>query len=109
MGEDGKVADAAAALKTIHCHAVQESINTSGTNRVLGTPAPAISEEEEQLPKKPRRTFSQLGSGFSASLEDYRHHIGLSANNLHPCYRQEEQSVHHVFECPAYPTDLQPL
>ena len=52
MGEDGKVADAAAVLKTIHCHAVQESINVSGTNRVLGNPAPAISEEEEQLPIK---------------------------------------------------------
>ena len=54
MGEDGKVADAAAALMTIYCHAVQEFMNASGTNRVLGIPAPAISEEEEQLPKKPR-------------------------------------------------------
>ena len=109
MGEDGTVADAATALRTIHCHAVRESINARGTNRVLGTPAPAISEEEEQLPRKTRRTLSQLRSGFSASLEDYKHRIGLSASNLCPCCRQEEHSVQHVFECSAYPTDLQPL
>ena len=48
MGEVGKVADTAAALKNIHCDAVQESINVSGTNRVIGTLAPAISEEEEE-------------------------------------------------------------
>ena len=109
VGEDGTVADAATALRTIHCHAVRESINARGTNRVLGTPAPAISEEEEQLPRKTRRTLSQLRSGFSASLEDYKHRIGLSASNLCPCCRQEEHSVQHVFECSAYPTDLQPL
>ena len=81
MGEDGKVADTAAALKTI-----QLSVRRRRST--------------EQPPKKPRRTLSQLGSGFSASLEDYRHCIGLSNNNLLPCCRQE---------CPAYPKDLQPL
>ena len=44
--EDGTIADAAEALRTIHYRAVQDSINASGTNRVLGTSAPAISEKD---------------------------------------------------------------
>ena len=107
--EDGTIADAAEALRTIHYRAVQDSINASGTNRVLGTSAPAISEEEERLSRKTRRTLSQLRSGFSPSLEDYRQRIGLSTSNLCPCCRQAEHSVQHVFDCVTHPTNLEPL
>ena len=70
MGDNGTVADVATALKTIHCNAVRESINARGTNRVLGTPAPAISEEETQLPRITRRNLSQLRSDFSTTIKD---------------------------------------
>ena len=106
---DGTIADAATAQATIHCQTVQESINARGVNRVLGVPPPAIDEEEERLPRKTRRTLSQLRSGFCPSLEDYRERIGISSINLCPCCRQEEHSVQHVFECPIHPTDLRPL
>ena len=105
MGEYGTVADAATALRTIHCHAVRESINARGTNRVLGTPAPDVSEKEEQLPRKTRRILSQLRLGFSASLQDYKHRIGLFVSNLCPCCRQEEHSVQ---ACSTY-SSVQPI
>ena len=108
-GEDGAIVDAAAAREAIHHTAVEKSIRARGTNRVLGTPAPTISEEEEGLSRKTRRTLSQLRSGFCPALEDYRHRIGLSTNNLCPCCRQGEHSVQHLFECSAHLTDLEPL
>ena len=107
--ESGAIEDPKMALDTIHRRAVDESIRARGNNRVLGTPAPRINEEEQTVPRKTRRTLSQLRSGFCPSLEDYRLRIGLSTSNLCPCCRQEEHSVQHVFECSAYPTDLQPL
>ena len=38
--EDGSIADAATARKTIHRIAVENSIRARGTNRILGTPPP---------------------------------------------------------------------
>ena len=109
MEEDGTVVDAAAARSEIHSAAVVRSIEAKAPNRVLGTPAPAIDPEEEQLQRKTRRTLSQLRSGFCPSLEDYRHRIGLSESGICPCCRREEHTVQHVFECPDHPTDLRPL
>ena len=107
--EDGAIGDPALAVRTIHRRAVENSIRARGNNRVLGTPAPPISEEEETLSRKTRRTLSQLRSGFCPSLEDYRHRIGLAPSNLCPCCRQEEHTVQHVYECSANPTHFTPL
>ena len=109
MGEDGTVADAATALKNYPLPRSAGVHQCQGHKQSPGHPCPAISEEEEQLQTMTRRILSQLRSGFSASLEDYKHRIGLFASNFCPCCRQAEHSVQHVFECPAYPTDLQPL
>ena len=108
-GEDGTIGDADTARKTIHRLAVERSIRARGNNRVLGTPPSPIDPEEETLNRKTRRTLSQLRSGFCPSLEDYRLRVGLSMTDTCPCCRQEEHSVQHVFECPAYPTELTPL
>ena len=70
MEEDGTVVDANAARREIHSAAVVRSIESKAPNRVLGTPAPAIDPEEEQLRRKTRRTLSQLRSGFCSSLKD---------------------------------------
>ena len=93
MEEDGTVVDAAAARGEIHSAAVVRSIEAKAPNRVLGTPAPAIDPEEEQLRRKTRRTLSQLRSGFCPSLEDYRHRVGLSESGICPCCRREEHTV----------------
>ena len=108
ISQDGTIADAKLARNEIHTAAVAESIAARGINRVLGTPAPPVHEEEKQLSRKTRRTLSQLRSGHCYSLNDYKHRIGQSDSNICPCCRQEEHTVHHIFECPVYPTDLQP-
>ena len=107
--EDGSIADAATARKTIHRTAVEASIRARGTNRILGTPPPPINSEEEDLNRKTRRALSQLRSGFCPSLEDFRQRVGLSETNICPCCRREEHTVQHVFECSEHPTDLSPL
>ena len=109
MEEDGTVVDVDAARREIHSAAVVRSIESKAPNRVLGTPAPAIDPEEEQLRRKTRRTLSQLRLGFCPSLEDYRHRVRLSESGICPCCRREEHTVQHIFECPDHPTDLRPL
>ena len=109
MSQDGTVVDAASTRKAVHTAAVRSSIEARGTNRVLGTPAPPINEEEEQLPRKTRRTLAQLRSGFCLSLNDYKHRIGQSDSSICPCCRQEEHTVQHIFECPEHPTPLRPV
>ena len=109
MGVDGTVGDAEAARTEIHSAAVASSIEARRVNRVLDAPPPTIDPEEEELPRKTRRTLSQLRSGFCLSLEEYRHRVGLSASRVCPCCRQEDHTVQHIFECPDHPTDLQPL
>ena len=108
-GVDGTIADVDAARAEIHTAAVVNSIEARGDNRVLDTPPPPIDPEEEQLPRKTRRTLSQLRSGFCPCLEDYRHRVGLSESGICPCCRREEHTVQHVFECPDHPTELRPL
>ena len=107
--QDGTISDAVSARKEIHTTAVRSSIEARGMNRVLGTPAPAVDGEEEQLSRKTRRTLAQLRSGFCYDLNEYRHRIGQSDSSICPCCRQVDHTVQHVFECPEYPTDLSPL
>ena len=95
--EDGAIADAAAASKDIHTTSVRRSMEARGINRVLGIPAPAVNEEEEQLPRKTRITLAQLRSGFCSSLNGYKHRVGQSNTQICPCCRQEEHTVQHVF------------
>ena len=108
-GEATQIADAAIARQLIHRGAVGESIEARGTNRVLGITAPAIDPTERELPRKTRRLLAQMRSGFCIALNDYRHRIGLSTTSICPCCRQDEHTVQHVFECPEYPTTLQPM
>ena len=108
IGQDGRMADTESAHRDIHTAAVAESIASRDMNRVLGAPAPPVHEEERQLPRKTRRTLSQLRSGHCYSLNDYKHRIGQSDSNICPCCRQEEHTVQHIFECPVHPTPLQP-
>ena len=107
--EDGAIVDAAAARAVIHHTAMKESIRDIGIDRVLGTSAPTISEEEVGSSRNTRRTLSQLRSGFCPALEDYRQCVGFSSSNLCPCCGQGEQTVQHLFECSARLTDLYSL
>ena len=103
-----QIADAAIARQLIHRAAVRESIEARGNNRILGIPAPAIDPTEKELPRPTRRLLAQMRSGFSITLNDYRHRIGQSNTSICPCCRQDEHTVQHVFECSEHPTTLQP-
>ena len=108
-GGTTQIADPDIARQTVHREAVRESIEARGTNRILGTRAPAIDPTEKELPRKTRRTLAQMRSGFCIALNDYRHRIGQSDTPICPCCRQDEHTVQHVFGCSEYPTDLQPM
>ena len=102
---DGVVQDAELARKEIHTAAVRDSIQARGVNRVLGTAAPPVHQEEEELPRKTRRTLAQLRSGHCCSLNDYKFRVGQSDTSICPCCRREEHTVQHVLECVERPTD----
>ena len=72
------------ASKDIHTTSVRRSIEAGGENRILGIPALAVNEEEEQLPRKTRRTLAQLSSGFFSSLNGYNHRVGQSDRQIFP-------------------------
>ena len=106
---DGVVQDAELARKEIHTAAVRNSIEARGVNRVLGTAAPPVRQEEEDLPRKTRRILAQLRSGHCSSLNDYKFRTGQSDTNICPCCRREEHTVQHIFECAEWPTDRRPV
>ena len=108
-GGTTQIADPDIARQTVHREAVRESIEARGTNRILGTRAPAIDPTEKELPRKTRRTLAQMRSGFCIALNDYRHRIGQSDTPICPCCRQDEHTVQHVFGCSEHPTNLQPM
>ena len=64
------------------------------------------SASERRLPRAHRTTLSQLRSGFSSALRDYRHRIGAEPSPECPECEDPCHSVPHLFSCPARPTDL---
>ena len=110
--QDGTIANAEAVRKEIHTAAVRDAIEARGSNRVLGEPAPET-HEEEKLPRGTRRVLSQLRVGVCHALNDFKHRVGQSETDICPCCEdgdvQEVQTVQHIFECTAHPTDLEPI
>ena len=105
----GEITDTTAARRQIHTRAVAKSIATREDNRVLGAPAPDVADEEQELPRKTRRTLSQLRSSECLALNSYQHKVGLSDTPLCPCCRSEEHTTQHLFECPSHPTEREPI
>ena len=89
-------------------YGVTQAINNIAPNRVLGCRPPAISKRELQLPRKTRTVLSQLRSGFCCSLKDYQFRIGKSQDDICPLCLLEPETVRHIFDCPARPTQLVP-
>ena len=106
---EGTIADPAAARREIHTRAVQSSIAARQANRVLGTLAPDVADEEEELPRKTRRTLAQLRSGECIALNSYQHKIGVADTPMCPCCRSEEHTTEHIFRCPSHRTDHEPI
>ena len=53
-------------------------------------------------------TLSQLRSGFCAKLRDFQLKIGKVDNSICTYCDLDEQTVTHLFDCPAHPTTLTP-
>ena len=93
----------------IHTDSVRETINSYPANRVLGTKPPNINNEEIKFSRNSRSKLSQLRSGFSSILNDYKHRIDENMPNICPkCHLTPHDTVH-LFNCPANPTRLKPI
>ena len=89
-------------LRRVHSDAVA----ALSLNRLLGVSPPAVSASERRLHRAHRTTLSQLCSGFSSAMRDYRHRIGAEPTPECPECTDPCHSVPHLFSCPARPTDL---
>ena len=95
-------------LRALHSTAVREALGCQGPNRLLGRPAPPISDSERELPRPYRTALSQLRSGFCSRLSDYKLRIGQVDDATCPECGTAEQTVEHLFDCASFPTDLRP-
>ena len=87
--------------KLIHTSIVQTYLNTRTNNKILNDIPPKINPEEETLPRKTRRTLSQLRTGKSPILNTYKHKIDpiLNQSPLCPLYKQHQHTTEHLFTC----------
>ena len=90
----------------IHTDVVRRAIDRAGPNRVLGTKPPEIHKSEKNLPRLSSVTLAQLRSGHCARLRNYQHRVGRSDSAICPGCDLEDQTVTHLFDCPARPTTL---
>ena len=96
------------AVKAIHLAAVAKSVCENGPNPLLGrylySNEPNASEQI--LPRALCCTIRQLRSEKSVCLKSYLHSIGRADDAICPLCRTSTHTTRHLFECPAYPTDL---
>ena len=97
--------------KLIHTSIVQTYLNTRTNNKILNDIPPKINPEEETLPRKTRRTLSQLRTGKSPILNTYKHKIDpiLNQSPLCPLCKQHEHTTEHLFTCTHIHTTLRVL
>ena len=93
-------------LRSIHSQSVANTIATLDPNPLLGTRPPAISPSEKRLTRRQRTTLAQLRSGHCRLLGDYKICTGLSSSALCPECLFRRQTVPHIFNCDAAPTNL---
>ena len=96
-------------MKTIHTDTVRKTINSYSANRVTGSKPPDINKEEMKLSRNTRCKLSQLRSGFSSILNDYKHRIDENIDNICPKCHLTPHDTNHLFNCPSDPTTLRPI
>ena len=92
--------------QSIHTKFVSEAISAQGNHPLLNQPAPSVNNSEQSLPRHYRSTLSQLRSGHCSNLANYQHRVGRSASPTCPLCGNGDQTVSHLFNCPASRTDL---
>ena len=96
-------------MRTVHTDIVATTINSYNNNRVLNTKPPGINKEEISLNRKVRSRLSQLRSGFSICLNDYKHRLDPEVLNQCPKCGHTPHDTNHLFNCTEDPTDLQTI
>ena len=85
---------------------VKKVLDNRKPNPVLGAPPPPVDSSENRLPRIVRCTLSQLRSNFCARLKDFQLRIGKVDEELCRSCDLFSESVEHLFNCPARPTNL---
>ena len=93
-------------MQSIHTNEVKDYMDTREDNKILNSPAPEISADEEKLPRKTRRILAQLRSGYSPHLRAYLKRTGVEDSDLCPDCKKEKHTTNHLFDCEANPTNL---
>ena len=93
-------------LKDLHTEAVTTYLHDAPPNRVLGGPPPDIDPSERTLSRHHRTTLAQLRSGHCSRLRTYQQRIGIGDSDSCPECDSAPHTVHHIFDCPAHPTQL---
>ena len=93
-------------LKAIHTQSVSNTITSLDPNPILGVTPPPISPSERRLSRIQRTTLAQLRSGHCRFLGDYRVLTGRSTSAVCPECLFRRQTVPHIFQCDACPTQL---
>ena len=93
-------------LKAIHTQSVTNTINSLDPNPVLGAAPPPISPSERRLSRVQRTTLAQLRSGHCRFLGDYKLLTGRDTSAICPECLFRRQTVPHIFQCDACPTQL---
>ena len=95
-------------LKTIHSTIVFKYTSAFEPNKIINQIAPSISELEKPLPRKTRRILSQLRTGKSPFLMQYKNKSDSKnySSNLCPLCKLQEHDTGHLFNCPQIPTKL---
>ena len=93
-------------IKDIHSVVVGFTIDSYDTNPVLRTIPPEVNKSEQKLCRPIRATLCQLRSGWCKDLHSYKYRIGLSDSPSCPSCHSADQTVEHLFECAAFPTNL---
>ena len=93
-------------LRSLHVQAISDTVDGFAPNRVLGAIPPPIHPSESSLPRATRAVLSQLRSGHCVKLNDYRHRIGQTLDDLCPDCRIAPHTASHIFSCQSHPTTL---
>jgi hypothetical protein len=92
-------------LNSIHTSIVDKT-KRSLTSKLLRRPPLDIDPTEAKLPHRSRVTVGHLRSTYCKNLKDFQKTLGISPDDICPACRGAPHSAEHIFNCPAFPTDL---
>ena len=93
-------------LTTLHCNAIQTAIVASSNSKLFNAPPLLVDAAEVSMPRPYRPALSQLRSGYCVAVNHYQFRVGGFMTAICPECTRADQTVPHIFACPAHPTYL---